>query len=97
MDDMTTQAAGPTARAACCGGACVRATAPAPSRESSLLATRLRAGRSRRAADDIYQPTARRRSVSALRDRQAAEDVQQQVYTEVWRRAGEYDPSAPGC
>ena len=28
----------------------------------------------------------------ALRDRGAAEDVQQQVYTEIWRRAGEYDP-----
>ena len=31
-----------------------------------------------------------------LRDRHAAEDVQQQVYTEVWRRAGEYDPERAG-
>jgi len=31
-----------------------------------------------------------------LGDRGAAEDVQQQVFTEVWRRAGDYDPQRAG-
>ena len=31
-----------------------------------------------------------------LGDRGAAEDVQQQVFTEVWRRAGDYDPQKAG-
>jgi RNA polymerase sigma-70 factor (ECF subfamily) len=31
-----------------------------------------------------------------LRDRQLAEDVQQQVFTEVWRRGPEYDPGRAG-
>ena len=31
-----------------------------------------------------------------LGDRAAAEDVQQQVFTEVWRRAGDYDPRRAG-
>lgn len=30
--------------------------------------------------------------VSTLHDRSAAEDVQQQVFLEVWQRAGDYDP-----
>jgi RNA polymerase sigma-70 factor (ECF subfamily) len=31
--------------------------------------------------------------VKALRDRATAEDVQQQVWLEVWQRAGQYDPA----
>ena len=34
--------------------------------------------------------------VRVLRDRGAAEDVQQEVYTELWRRAGEFDPERAG-
>jgi RNA polymerase sigma-70 factor (ECF subfamily) len=34
--------------------------------------------------------------VNALRDRPSAEDVQQQVFLEVWQRAGAYDPTRAG-
>lgn len=34
--------------------------------------------------------------VRVLRDRGAAEDVQQQVFTEVWKRGSEYDPARAG-
>lgn len=34
--------------------------------------------------------------VRTLRDRGAAEDVQQQVFTEVWRRGADYDPTRAG-
>jgi RNA polymerase sigma-70 factor (ECF subfamily) len=34
--------------------------------------------------------------VKALRDRASAEDVQQQVFLEVWQRAGQYDPARAG-
>jgi RNA polymerase sigma-70 factor (ECF subfamily) len=34
--------------------------------------------------------------VKTLRDRGAAEDVQQQVFTEVWKRGSEYDPTRAG-
>lgn len=34
--------------------------------------------------------------LKALRDRATAEDVQQQVWLEVWQRAGQYDPARAG-
>ena len=69
-----------------------------PERAELRLAARLRDG-DPDALAEIY----RRRGattfgylVRALRDRGAAEDVQQQVYTELWRRAGEFDPERAG-
>lgn len=97
MDDMTTQAlTRPLAQPAARGGA--SAGLRRPSREEQRLATRLRAGHPDALADiyRTYGATTFGYLLRALRDRQAAEDVQQQVYTEVWRRAGEYDPERAG-
>ena len=75
-----------------------RAQRPPPAR--SLRAAPGRAAahrRSRRARRAPTGPTAAATFgflVRVLGDRAAAEDVQQQVFTEVWRRAGDYDPRA---
>ena len=69
-----------------------------PTRDEQRLAARLRAG-DPNALGEIYREygaTTFGYLLRALRDRHAAEDVQQQVYTEVWRRAGEYDPERAG-
>ena len=71
----------------------------APDRAERRLAARLRAGDSDAlaAAYEAYGAATFGLLVRMLGDRAAAEDVQQQVFTEVWRRAGDYDPAAPGC
>jgi len=75
-----------------------RAVARRPTREEQRLATRLRDGDPEALADiyRAYGATTFGYLLRVLRDRQTAEDVQQQVYTEVWRRAGEYDPERAG-
>jgi RNA polymerase sigma-70 factor (ECF subfamily) len=62
------------------------------------LAVRLRAGDPDALADayDAYGAATFGLLVRLLGDRGAAEDVQQQVFTEVWRRAGDYDPGRAG-
>ena len=69
-----------------------------PERAELRLAARLRDGDPDALADIYreYGATTFGYLVRVLRDRTAAEDVQQQVYTEVWRRAGEYDPERAG-
>jgi RNA polymerase sigma-70 factor (ECF subfamily) len=62
------------------------------------LAERL-AARDPRALDEIYARyagTCFGYLVSTLRDRATAEDVQQQVFLEVWQRAESYDPRRGG-
>jgi RNA polymerase sigma-70 factor (ECF subfamily) len=69
-----------------------------PERAELRLAARLRDGDPDALAEIYrqYGATTFGYLVRALRDRAAAEDVQQQVYTEIWRRAGEYDPERAG-
>jgi len=65
-----------------------------PSREEALLSERLR-DRDPEALREVYERCGRVSFgflVKALGDRAAAEDVQQQVFLEVWRRAQSYDP-----
>jgi len=65
-----------------------------PSREQGRLAARLRE-RDPEALREVYERCGRvcfGFLVKALGDRGAAEDVQQQVFLEVWRRAPAYDP-----
>lgn len=65
-----------------------------PSREQGRLAARLRE-RDPEALREVYERCGRVSFgflVKALGDRGAAEDVQQQVFLEVWRRAPAYDP-----
>jgi len=65
-----------------------------PSREQGRLAARLRE-RDPDALREVYERCGRVSFgflVKALGDRGAAEDVQQQVFLEVWRRAPAYDP-----
>lgn len=69
-----------------------------PERAELRLATRLRDG-DPNALAEIYRQcgaTTFGYLVRVLRDRGAAEDVQQEVYTELWRRAGEFDPERAG-
>jgi RNA polymerase sigma-70 factor (ECF subfamily) len=70
----------------------------APDRAERRLAARLRAGDADAlaAAYDAYGAATFGLLVRMLGDRAAAEDVQQQVFTEVWRRAGDYDPRRAG-
>lgn len=69
-----------------------------PERAELRLAARLRDGDPDALAEIYrqYGATTFGYLVRTLRDRAAAEDVQQQVYTEIWRRAGEYDPERAG-
>ena len=69
-----------------------------PERAELRLAARLRDGDPDALAEIYrqYGATTFGYLVRALRDRAAAEDVQQQVYMEVWRRAGEYDAERAG-
>jgi RNA polymerase sigma-70 factor, ECF subfamily len=69
-----------------------------PGRAERRLAARLRAGH-HDALEDAYRAYGAATFGLLLRllgDREAAEDVQQQVFTEVWRRAGDYDPRRAG-
>jgi RNA polymerase sigma-70 factor, ECF subfamily len=69
-----------------------------PDRAERRLAESLRAGEpdALRDAYEAYGSATFGFLLRMLNDRSAAEDVQQQVFTEVWRRAGEYDPSRAG-
>ena len=69
-----------------------------PERAELRLAARLRDGDPNALAEIYrqYGTTTFGYLVRVLRDRGAAEDVQQQVYTELWRRAGEFDPERAG-
>jgi len=65
-----------------------------PSREEARLSERLRE-RDSEALREVYERCGRvcfGFLVKVLGDRGAAEDVQQQVFLEVWRRAPAYDP-----
>ncbi|WP_187369193.1 RNA polymerase sigma factor [Baekduia soli] len=66
-----------------------------PSRAERRLAAQLRAGDARalEAVHAQYGATVFGYLQHTLRDRAAAEDVFQQVLTEVWRRGAQYDPS----
>jgi RNA polymerase sigma-70 factor, ECF subfamily len=69
-----------------------------PARAERRLAARLRAGE-RDALEDAYRAYGAATFGLLLRllgERGAAEDVQQQVFTEVWRRAGDYDARRAG-
>ena len=70
----------------------------APDRTERRLAARLRAGDpdALASAYDAYGAATFGLLLRMLGDRAAAEDVQQQVFTEVWRRAGDYDPRRAG-
>lgn len=69
-----------------------------PDRFERRLAARLRAGDPDALRDvyDAYGAASFGLLVRLLRDRATAEDVQQQVFTEVWRRAADYDPQRAG-
>lgn len=69
-----------------------------PERAELRLAARLRDGDPNALADIYrqYGATTFGYLVRVLHHRGAAEDVQQQVYTELWRRAGEFDPERAG-
>jgi RNA polymerase sigma-70 factor (ECF subfamily) len=69
-----------------------------PDRAERRLAARLQAGDADALGDayDAYGAATFGLLVRMLGDRGAAEDVQQQVFTEVWRRAGDYDPRRAG-
>ena len=69
-----------------------------PDRAERRLAARLRAGDADALAD-VHEACGAATFgllVRMLGDRAAAEDVQQQVFTEVWQRAGDYDPRRAG-
>jgi RNA polymerase sigma-70 factor (ECF subfamily) len=75
-------------------------TVPArsPDRREQRLAQRLR-DRDPDALSELYAlygPATFGYLVRTLRDRASAEDVQQQVFTEVWRRGPQYDPDRAG-
>ena len=69
-----------------------------PDRAERRLAARLRAGDADALAD-VHEACGAATFgllVRMLGDRAAAEDVQQQVFTEVWQRAAAYDPRRAG-
>jgi len=71
---------------------------PATSGAESKLAARL-AARLPGAIEAVYERYGRAcfaYLMATLGDRGAAEDVQQQVFLEVWQRAGSYDPERAG-
>ena len=76
----------------------VRVARRKPDRSERRLVTRLRAGDpdALREAYEAYGAATFGLLVRMLGDREAAADVQQQVFTEVWRRAGQYDPRRAG-
>ena len=69
-----------------------------PDRSERRLARRLRTGDPDALAEAYrtYGAATYGLLLRLLGDRAAAEDVQQQVFTEVWRRAGDYDPRRAG-
>lgn len=69
-----------------------------PDRQERRLARRLRRGDPDVIADLYAQYGSASYGVllRTLRDRDDADDVQQQVYAEVWRRAQQYDPERAG-
>jgi len=69
-----------------------------PDRAERRLAARLRAGHTDALANlhEACGAATFGLLVRMLGDRAAAEDVQQQVFTEVWQRAGDYDPRRAG-
>jgi RNA polymerase sigma-70 factor (ECF subfamily) len=69
-----------------------------PDAQERRLARRLRRGDPEVIADLYTQYGSASYGVllRTLRDRDAADDVQQQVFAEVWRRAAQYDPSRAG-
>jgi RNA polymerase sigma-70 factor (ECF subfamily) len=69
-----------------------------PDRQEQRLARRLRRGDPNVIADlyEEYGSASYGVLLRTLRDRDAADDVQQQVYAEVWRRAAQYDASRAG-
>jgi RNA polymerase sigma-70 factor (ECF subfamily) len=71
---------------------------PRPSRADRRVAARLRDG-DPRGLEELYERhggAVFAVLVRTVRDRAAAEDVQQQVFTEAWRRGPEYDPERAG-
>lgn len=70
----------------------------APDARERRLARRLRRGDPEVIADLYTQYGSASYGVllRTLRDRDAADDVQQQVFAEVWRRATQYDPARAG-
>jgi RNA polymerase sigma-70 factor, ECF subfamily len=67
-------------------------------RDEQQLAARLR-NRDPGALEDVYARFGRTTFgflLKALDDRAAAEDIQQQVFLEVWQRAAQYDPQRAG-
>ena len=80
------------------GGRGERSATAAPDRSERRLAARLRTGDPDALAEAYrtYGAATFGLLVRLLGDRAAAEDVQQQVFTEVWRRAGDYDPRRAG-
>ena len=73
-----------------------RAARPRAARAERRLAAALRRGDARalEAVHAQYGATVFGYLLHTLRDRAAAEDVFQQVLTEVWRRGAQYDPGA---
>jgi RNA polymerase sigma-70 factor (ECF subfamily) len=69
-----------------------------PDAQERRLARRLRRGDPEVIADLYTQYGSASYGVllRTLRDRDAADDVQQQVFAEVWRRAAQYDPARAG-
>ncbi len=69
-----------------------------PPRVDSRLAARLRSGDPDALAEAYraYSTTTFGFLVRVLGDRASAEDVQQQVFLEAWRRAADYDPRRAG-
>jgi RNA polymerase sigma-70 factor (ECF subfamily) len=69
-----------------------------PDRAERRLASRLQAGDPGAVADlyDRFGAATFGFLLGMLGDREAAEDVQQQVFTEVWRSGSRYDPSRAG-
>jgi RNA polymerase sigma-70 factor (ECF subfamily) len=71
---------------------------PRPSRADRRIAARLRAG-DPRGLEELYAQHGAAvfgLLLRTVRDRATAEDLQQQVFTEAWRRGAQYDPDRAG-